>query len=300
MKRTRRDGLLVVDKPPGLTSTQVLGQAKYRLQALKGGHTGTLDPLASGVLVLCFGEATKAASFLLDADKRYRMTVGLGVATTTYDAEGAVVERRPVEVTVASVQAALASFTGAIAQIPPRYSAIRQDGVRFYERARRGDLAVPPVRSVRIDAIRLIGLAGTELVLEVDCGKGVYVRSLAHDLGQVLGCGGHVTALRRLAVGGFTIEHAVHLADIGPDTALLPSDAALAALPAVRLPPLLARAACHGRVVHVDRRDAAGWARLYGDDGLFLGVGWAQQDGAIQPRRMWDMGVQVEPTSGGG
>lgn len=300
MNRVRRDGLLVIDKPAGLTSTQALGQAKHRLQARKGGHTGTLDPLATGVLVLCFGEATKAAPFLIDADKRYRVTVGLGVATTTYDAEGAVVERRPVAVTAAAVQVALASFVGTIAQFPPRYSAIRADGQRFYERARRGDLTVPPVRSVRIDAIRLITLTGAELVLEVDCGKGVYVRSLAHDLGQVLGCGGHVTALRRLAVGGFTVDRAMALTDIGPQTPLLPSDEALAALPMVRLPPLLARAACHGQVVHPDCRSTIGWARLYADDGRFLGIGWAQQDGAIQPRRIWDRGVQVEPADGGG
>ncbi|MHB8253380.1 MAG: tRNA pseudouridine(55) synthase TruB [Acidiferrobacter sp.] len=296
----RRDGLLVLDKPQGLSSTQALGQAKYRLRACKGGHTGTLDPLATGVLVLCFGEATKAASFLFDSDKRYRVTVALGVSTTTYDAEGEVVERRPVAVSDSLISGALSRFIGAIEQVPPRFSAIKQAGTPFYERARRGDMTSPPSRSVVIHAIHVVERVGDDVVLEVACGKGVYVRSLAHDLGVALGCGAHVKALRRLAVGRFTIDQAVALADVGPDTALVGSDAALTGLPAVVLPSFLARAALRGQVVHVGGRAYEGWARLYDDGGAFLGIGWSGLEGEIQPKRLWALESYVEPMGAGG
>ncbi|HUW99290.1 MAG TPA: tRNA pseudouridine(55) synthase TruB [Acidiferrobacter sp.] len=296
----RRDGLLVLDKPPGLSSTQALGQAKHRLRACKGGHTGTLDPLATGVLVLCFGEATKVASFLFESDKRYRVTVALGVSTTTYDAEGEVVERRPVAVSDAQIAEALVRFTGTIEQVPPRFSAIKQAGTPFYERARRGDLTMPPTRSVRVDAISVVGRSGDDVVLDVECGKGVYVRSLAHDLGIVLGCGAHVKALQRLAVGRFTIDKAVALADVRPDMALMGSDAALAGLPAVVLPSFLARAAMRGQSVHVGGRAYEGWARLYDDGGAFLGIGWSGLEGEIRPKRLWGSTSYVEPMGAGG
>lgn len=287
--RVRRDGLLVLDKPLGLTSTQALGQAKFQLAARKGGHTGTLDPLATGVLVLCFGEATKVASFLIDANKRYRVTIGLGVSTTTYDAEGEVTARRDVDVDDAAILQVLGRFVGHIEQVPPRFSAIKFEGKAFYERARRGDLTVPACRSVRVDSLTVIERQENDLVVEVACGKGVYVRSLAHDIGQMLGCGGYVKALRRLAVGDFTLQQAVALEDVGPNTPLLASDQALSRLPAVVLPNLLARAARHGQEVHMGERHYEGWARLYADDGVFLGVGWSLLSGDIRPKRLWDL-----------
>ncbi len=291
-----RDGLLVLDKPEGLTSTQALGQARYRLRACKGGHTGTLDPLATGVLVLCFGEATKAASFLVDTDKRYRATITLGVSTTTYDREGEVVARRPVTASDVEIEQALSRFVGHIDQIPPRFSAIKQDGQPFYERARRGDPTLPASRNVFVSSIDVIGRTDCELVLDIACGKGVYVRSLAHDLGEVLGCGGHVQALRRLAVGRFTVDEAVPLADVGPDTALQQSDAALTGLPAVALPGFLARAVRRGQSVHVGGHDGEGWVRLYDDGGVFLGIGWQALAGEIRPKRLWvAAGGHVEP-----
>lgn len=296
----RRDGLLVLDKPVGLSSTQALGQAKYRLRACKGGHTGTLDPLATGVLVLCFGEATKAASFLFESDKCYRVTVTLGVTTSTYDCEGEVLARHPVAVSDAALHAALPRFTGDIEQVPPRFSAIKQAGVPFYERARRGDLSMPPSRSVRVHGIELLQRAGDDVTLNVECGKGVYVRSLAHDLGQALGCGAHVKALRRMAVGRFTIEQAVALADVTQETALVGSDLALAALPAVVLPAFLARAARRGQAVHIGERSYEGWARLYDDGGVFLGIGWSERGGEIRPKRLWDLGSHVEPVGAAG
>lgn len=296
----RRDGLLVLDKPVGLSSTQALGQAKHRLRACKGGHTGTLDPLATGVLVLCFGEATKAASFLFESDKCYRVTVTLGVTTSTYDGEGEIVARRPVAVSDSAVGAALAGFTGDIEQIPPRFSAIKQAGVPFYERARRGDLSQPPSRSVHVHGIELLERVGDDVTLQIECGKGVYVRSLAHDLGQALGCGAHVKALRRLAVGRFTVEQAVALAEVGPDTPLVGSDLALAALPAVALPSFLARSVRRGQVVHMGGRNYEGWVRLYDDEGAFLGIGWSEPGGDIRPKRLWDLGSHVEPVGAAG
>ena len=291
-----RDGLLVLDKPEGLTSTQALGQARYRLRACKGGHTGTLDPLATGVLVLCFGEATKAASFLVDTDKRYRVTIELGASTTTYDREGDVVARRPVAASDGEIELALSRFVGRIEQTPPRFSAIKQGGRPFYERARRGDLTQPESRTVFVSSIDVIDRAGCELTLDIACGKGVYVRSLAHDLGEILGCGGHVRALRRLAVGRFTVEEAVLLADVGPETALQQSDIALTGLPAVALPGFLARAVQRGQSVHVGGGGAEGWVRLYDDGGVFLGIGWQALAGEIRPKRLWaGAGGYVEP-----
>lgn len=292
----QRDGLLVLDKPEGLTSTQALGQARHRLRACKGGHTGTLDPLATGVLVLCFGEATKAASFLVDTDKRYRTTIELGASTTTYDREGEVVARRPVTASDGEIERALRGFVGHIDQVPPRFSAIKQDGKPFYERARDGDLTLPASRNVFVSSIDVISRTACELVLDIACGKGVYVRSLAHDLGELLGCGGHVKALRRLAVGRFTIDEAVPLADVGPETPLQRSDAALEGLPAVALPGFLARAVRRGQSVHVGGRDGEGWVRLYDDGGVFLGIGWQALAGEIRPKRLWAAaGGHVEP-----
>ncbi len=291
-----RDGLLVLDKPEGLTSTQALGQARQRLRACKGGHTGTLDPLATGVLVLCFGEATKAASFLVDTDKRYRTTIALGASTTTYDREGEVVARRPVTVSDAAIEEAVGRFVGRIDQVPPRFSAIKQGGRPFYERARRGDPTPPESRSVFVAAIDVVDRAGCDLTLDIACGKGVYVRSIAHDLGEALGCGGHVKALRRMAVGRFTVDEAVPLADVGPETALQQSDAALTGLPAVALPGFLARAVQRGQSVHVGGRDGEGWVRLYDDSGVFLGIGWQALAGEIRPKRLWvAAGGHVEP-----
>ncbi|MDA8360514.1 MAG: tRNA pseudouridine(55) synthase TruB [Gammaproteobacteria bacterium] len=287
--KVRRDGLLVLDKPPGLTSTQALSQAKRQLRALKGGHTGTLDPLATGVLVLCFGEATKVAPFLLDADKRYRVVIGLGVSTTTYDAQGEITLQQPVQTDREQVARWLSDFVGDIEQVPPRFSAIKKEGVRFYERARKGDLQTPPSRRVRIDRIDIVALEGADLTLDVTCGKGVYVRSLAHDLGARLGCGGHVKALQRLAVAGFTIDEAVALADVTEQTPLVPGDHALRHLPAVELPPLLAVAVCKGQAVHIEGA-ASGPVRLYDANRRFVGVGTVGADGSIRPTRLWCAG----------
>jgi len=200
-------GWIALDKPLGLSSTQALGKARRLLNAQKAGHAGTLDPLASGVLPLAFGEATKTVPLLVDAAKAYRFTVRWGAETETCDAEGAVTARSDVRPDQAAIEAALSGFTGEITQIPPAYSAVKVDGERAYARARRGESVEIKPRQVRVDALRLVDLSGPdEAVFEVECGKGLYVRSLARDLARALGTAGHVAALRRTRVGAFKAE----------------------------------------------------------------------------------------------
>ena len=230
----RRDlhGVVIVDKPAGLTSAQVVAAARKKLGTGRIGHTGTLDPLATGVLPLCLGEGTKLASYLLADDKGYDAELELGVETDTYDAEGAVVARAPeraAAVTEADVRAALAGFTGDLEQVPPMYSALKLGGRRLHEMARDGVEIVRQPRPVTIHRLELVSFAPPRLRFAVDCSKGTYVRTLVADLGQALGCGAHLTALRRTRSGVFTIDQAVALDDLWqarvvplPDTLAVP------------------------------------------------------------------------------
>lgn len=234
-------GVLLLDKPVGLSSNDALQKAKRLYRAEKAGHTGTLDPLASGLLPLCFGAATKFSQVSLDADKGYRATLRLGVTTTTADAEGEVLRTRPVMVTMASIEAACASFTGEIDQVPPMHSALKKDGKALYEYARAGVEVERAARRVRIHRIDIVDWHDDRLVLDVLCSKGTYVRTLAEDIGEALGCGAHLAALRRTASGGLSLGHAVRLEAIEAlgeaerDALLLPADALLADWPQVRL-----------------------------------------------------------------
>ncbi len=240
------NGILLLDKPAGLSSNAALQQARRLLGADKGGHTGSLDPLATGLLPLCFGEATKIAGLLLGSRKAYETQARLGITTTTDDADGDVLERRAIPaLDEAVVRAALAELTGRIVQVPPVYSALKQGGEPLYRRARRGEDVAAPPREVNVHGLDLIGLAGDRLDLRVECGSGTYVRSLVRDLGERLGCGAHVTVLRRTWVEPFrqprmfTFEALAALAeDGGPaalDSALLPLEAGLAAYRQVRV-----------------------------------------------------------------
>src|SRR5512145_1232425 len=193
----RVDGVLLLDKPVGVTSNRALQTARRLLNARKAGHTGTLDPMASGLLPVMLGEATKFSADLLDADKSYRATVRLGVTTTTGDGEGEVIERRPVALAPGDVEAALQRLTGAIEQVPPMHSALKREGRPLYELARAGIEVERAPRPVRIDRLQVVERADDALVLDVDCSKGTYVRVLAEDLGRALGCGAHLAALRR-------------------------------------------------------------------------------------------------------
>jgi tRNA pseudouridine55 synthase len=287
------DGVLLLDKPHGLTSNQALQSAKRLLEACKAGHTGSLDPLASGLLPLCFGEATKLSQFLLDADKRYLAVFRLGVTTDTYDGEGQVLQTRPVAVTRSSLERMLHAFRGDIEQVPPMYSALKRNGRPLYELAREGIEVERAPRRVTIREIALRELSGDRAVLEIACSKGTYIRSLAYDVGERLGCGAHVAELRRVGVGELTLNRAVTLAELdgmGDPVAraerLIPADQLLTAVPDIRLTALATHYLQQGQSVSVRHTHTPGWVRLYDPDNRFLGMGQVLDDGRVAPRRL--------------
>jgi tRNA pseudouridine55 synthase len=234
-------GVLLLDKPVGLSSNDALQKAKRLYRAEKAGHTGTLDPLASGLLPLCFGAATKFSQVSLDADKAYRATLRLGVVTSTGDAEGEVLRERPVTVDRAAVEAACRHFTGAIEQVPPMHSALKKDGKALYEYARAGVEVAREARRVTVHGIAIVDWQDDLLVVDVCCSKGTYVRTLAGDIGEALGCGAHLAALRRTASGPLQVDQAVTLDALAAmeeaqrEALLMPADALLADWPQVRL-----------------------------------------------------------------
>jgi tRNA pseudouridine55 synthase len=275
--RRQVDGVLLLDKPSGLSSNAALQRARRLYAAAKAGHTGTLDPLASGLLPLCFGDATKFAQSLLDARKAYVATIRFGVATTTGDAEGEVVAERPVAFDAAALAAALAGFVGTIAQVPPAYAALKYQGRNYYEYARAG-IAIPRVaRAVEIDALELVAWTPPTAVVRVACGKGTYVRVLAEDLGAALGSCAHLSALRRTATGPFAVAAATTLEALealdpdARDALLLPVDAPLVGLPRLDLPAAAVRDLECGRTPAAPA-GIAGRRRCYGEDGRFVGV----------------------------
>ena len=288
----RVNGVLLLDKPVGVTSNRALQIARRLLGAQKAGHTGTLDPLASGLLPVMLGEATKFSADLLDADKSYRATVRLGVTTTTGDAEGEVVEHRPVALEPGAVAAALAQFTGPIEQVPPMHSALKRDGRPLYELARAGVEVERAPRRVRIHGLRLVGQSGDTLVVDVDCSKGTYVRVLAEDIGKALGCGAHLAALRRTAVGPLTLEGAVELAaleglDIEARRACLrPVDELLGTLPEVNLDGELTQRFRQGQRLAIDAQPRGGRVRVYGADNSLLGTATINEWGVVGPERL--------------
>ncbi len=297
-RRRRRDisGIVLLDKDPGPTSNEALQVVKRLFQAQKAGHTGSLDPLASGLLPMCLGEATKVSGFLLDANKRYRVCCRLGQRTTTGDAEGEVVETRPVEgLDRARVERVLEGFEGPQEQIPPMYSALKHQGQRLYKLARQGVEVERKPRPVVIHTLDLLSFEGDTLEFDVRCSKGTYVRTLAEDIGAALGCGAHVIALRRLAVGPYDgvemvdLETLRRLAAEGTerlDTVLLPIESALAEWPDVRLSDDAAYYLRRGQPVLVPHAPTRGWVRLYARDRRFLGVGQILDDGRVAPRRL--------------
>lgn len=289
------NGILLIDKPRGMTSNRVLQEVKRHVNACKAGHTGSLDPLATGLLPICLGEATKISRFLLDADKHYWVEIKLGQETTTYDAEGEITATRPVTVGRAEVDPALRGFVGDIGQIPPMYSAIKQQGQPLYKRARAGITVDRAARKVTIHEIKVLKLQQDKLEIAVHCSKGTYIRSLAHDLGRLLGCGAHVTQLRRLRLGGFSAAAAVDLAAFKAMehaqclALLIPTDRAMTALPAVYLAEPVASALRRGQSVFIGGGHDAGWVRLYEEQKGFLGVGQFLPDGRIAPKRLLAM-----------
>jgi tRNA pseudouridine55 synthase len=251
--RRALDGVLLLDKPIGLSSNDALIRAKRLYLAKKAGHTGTLDPLASGLLPLCFGEATKFSQDLLEADKTYEATMRLGIRTTTGDAEGKAIETREVSCDQAAVLEALSRFRGEIVQVPPMYSALKRDGKPLYEYARAGQVVEREGRQVTIHALELLACALPDVTFRVTCSKGTYVRTLAEDIGEALGCGAHLVALRRTGVGALTLENAVTLDALSDaeesarDAWLQPVDALLSTFPAVQLDAEATRRFLHGQ-----------------------------------------------------
>jgi tRNA pseudouridine55 synthase len=290
-QRRKIDGVLLLDKPTGLTSNTALQRAKRVFQAAKAGHTGTLDPMATGLLPLCLGEATKFAGMLLSADKRYTATICLGERTDTGDAEGQVLERRPVVVTHEAVDAALAGFRGEILQIPPMHSALKRDGRPLYELARKGIEIERAARPVTIHALELRARAGDSLDVVVDCSKGTYIRTLAQDIGEALGCGAHLAALRRTRIGPLCIEDAVALETLETmspemrDALLRPVDALLDTLPGVDLESPAAERFGHGQAIECGAVPPDALVRVY-TRGRFLGLGRGLSDGRIAPERL--------------
>lgn len=253
--RRRVDGVLLLDKPTGLSSNAALQRARRLFNAEKAGHTGTLDPLASGLLPVLFGEATKFAQYLLDADKRYVATVAFGTATDTGDAEGRVTERAPVDVDEARLLAALRALTGRQRQIPPMHSALKHQGRPYYDYARRGETVVREAREIEIHALDLVGWDTSIATLDVHCSKGTYVRVLAEDLGRRLGTVAHLAGLRRTGTGGFGLAQAVTLEALEPlpdaerDALLAPTQVLVAHLPRIELSPDDAARLRHGQAV---------------------------------------------------
>jgi tRNA pseudouridine55 synthase len=284
------DGVLLLDKPPGMSSNAALQAVRKLFGRVKGGHTGTLDPLATGLLPLCLGAATKFAAGLLEADKTYDAIILLGVATTTGDAEGAPILEANPEGCMARVPEVLGAFTGDVDQVPPMFSAIKHRGRPLYQYARAGQSVEREARRVKVYSLEVLSISGAEVSVRVRCSKGTYIRTLAHDIGLRLGCGGHLRALRRTGIGRFKIEEALGLDRLAELTeaeriaCLRSADVLLADLPAVVVDHAQAEALLQGRAVA--RPAPVGSVRLYAEDGLFLGLGAAGQ-GLLLPKRMW-------------
>jgi len=289
--RRRVDGVLVLDKPAGLSSNAALQRARRAFAAEKAGHTGTLDPAASGLLPLCFGDATKFAQALLDSDKEYVATVRFGRATTTGDAEGAEIARGRADFTADDILRALPAFTGAISQVPPRHSALKYRGRNYYEYAREGIEIPRAARAVGIRALDLVEWGSPDAVLRVACSKGTYVRVLAEDIGRALGSCAHLVALRRIATGPFALAGAVTLDALealtpqARDALLLPSDVLVAAMRRLDVTRDVASALRRGQRAGAPDPGTEGRFRCYGPDADFLGI-VEYSDGALRPVRL--------------
>lgn len=297
------DGILLLDKPPGMSSNQALQRVRHLFRAEKAGHTGSLDPLATGLLPVCFGEATKIAGHLLGNAKAYETVARLGATTDTDDADGQVLRERAVPAFAAGqIASALLPFIGSISQRPPIYSALKQGGEPLYSKARRGEVVEVPERQVRVDAIELLAAAERELTLRIVCGSGTYVRSIVRDLGEALGCGAHVSALRRLWVDPFrdprmhTIDALRQLSEDQGEAALdgllLPVASGLAAWPTIMLDPQQALALGRGQTVQLAPGRGVKDVHAVDSDGRSLGLAELDEAGVLRARRLFRWAAQ--------
>ncbi len=296
LPRRHVSGVFLLDKITGVSSNAALQRIKRLYQADKAGHTGSLDPLASGLLPICLGEATKFSQFLLDADKRYTVTGKLGERTDTFDAEGKVIASAPVKVSEAQLHAVVTSFLGKQQQLPPMYSALKKDGKPLYELARQGIEVEREYREIEIFSCQLLAFDGQSFTLDVHCSKGTYIRTLVDDIGAALGCYAHVTVLRRTAAGPFRAEQMLNsdataelkessgLAAL--DALLLPVDCLVQALPKVVMPVAMAHFINHGQPVLLKSAPRDTVLAMYDDSQRFLGVGEVNDDGYLAPKRL--------------
>lgn len=286
-------GIILLDKPEGMSSNRALQKVKGMFGAKKAGHTGSLDPIATGLLPICFGEATKFSQYLLDADKSYRVTAKLGITTTTADSEGEIVLQRDVpEITGEQLESVLAMFRGPIEQVPPMHSALKHQGKPLYKLARRGIEIDRPARQVHIYSLACLHIEGDSLSLEVDCSKGTYIRSLVQDIGEALGVGAHVTELRRTAIAGCAVEHMHALAHLQSlDRAVLremvlPTDTLLQHFPHYPLTEEEANILCHGQEVPLTEQPEAEVLRLMHPRLGFMGLGYMKNGSHLAAKRL--------------
>ncbi len=293
-KRIKKNvnGVLLLDKPLGFSSNQALQKVKWLYSAAKAGHTGTLDPLATGLLPICFGEATKFAQYITDADKTYFATIKLGATTTTGDAEGEVLSTASVNVSPSQFEAACQQFIGQISQMPPMYSALKHQGKALYEYAREGVIIERKARSVTIKEIVVNNFAVETAQITVVCSKGTYIRTLAEDIGALLGCGAHLIGLRRTETAGYLLPNAIKIVQLEaiPVEArlalLLPVDSAIESLPKIILNTDAAFYIIQGQAVWQAGKMPNSDLRLYDEKDHFLGLGYLQDDGKIAPKRL--------------
>ncbi len=291
------DGILLLDKPLNMTSNGALQRIKRLFGAKKAGHTGSLDPLATGMLPICFGEATKVSQFLLDSDKYYHVEVKLGIKTTTGDAEGEIISSRPVVgITAEKIEKVLAQFVGLVTQIPPMFSAVKHKGKPLYELARQGLEVERKPRQITIYSSQLVSSTEDTFVFDVHCSKGTYIRTLVEDIGEVLGCGGYVIGLRRVAVSPYQhnkmydfnelIEMQEQQGFAALMQCLLPIDTSVQHLPSLKLSSASSFYIRMGQAVMVPNIPTSGWVRLFSEDSFFMGIGEILDDGRVAPRRL--------------
>jgi tRNA pseudouridine55 synthase len=291
-KKRDVNGWIVLDKGVGMTSTHAVAVVKRGLSAKKAGHAGTLDPLASGILPIALGEATKTVPFIMDGRKSYVFTVAWGAETNTDDAEGEVVARTDAVPDPAEIEALLPRFTGSIQQVPPRFSAIKIQGERAYDLARDGEVVELQPRVVEIDRLALVHHEGNRSVIEADCGKGTYVRAIARDLGRALGCLGHIAALRRTRVGPFSDADAVTVDHVASDPAALrPVETALSDIPSVAVSRDMAGRLMRGQSIILRGREAPLSGKVYATcGGVLVAVGDVER-GELVPHRVFNLGA---------
>ena len=289
------DGILLLDKPTGISSNKALQNSRFLFKANKAGHTGSLDPLASGMLPICFGEATKFSNYLLDASKTYRALCQLGKTTTTGDAEGEITSESPVLVDAQDIQRAISRFIGKVDQIPPMYSAVKHKGQRLYKLARKGEEVERTPRQIEIYSLELIDFSDNSIEIDVHCSKGTYIRTLAEDIGKALGCGAFVARLERTGVQPFwendcySLDALRAISEQGMDSldrCLLPVNSALVHLPELIVDPLAADYLKQGQGVRINQAPLSGMLSLITENGHFIGIGEVDSDGSILPKRL--------------